>query len=263
MKGVIYYYSSTGNTKIACEYIAKSMKNITFDLIKISKNTELKLSEYDLVGFATSTDFFGPPQLVKTFLDKITIQQNKPAFVLNTYGLFSGKTLKILKDWVNVKGFKVIAGYSLQMPENFPPFIVKGITSKNTPKQKSLRNFDKFITELDRLVDASSLEDFKNAAIKIGFINSLFPVQSRNAAKKDMGEKYVDISLCNECGICKNVCPYEAIQLNPKPVFDMDECYGCWSCFNHCPNKAIYTNKIRGKGQYVQPIEALKEKLSN
>jgi len=62
-----------------------------------------------------------------------------------------------------------------------------------------------------------------------------------------MGEKFIEETLCNECGICKKLCPNGAIELNPKPVFDMDRCYGCWACYNHCPEKAIYTKKVKGK----------------
>lgn len=261
MKGVIYYYSATGNTKLACEYIAANIKSISFDLVNIAIDSDINISFYDVVGFAASTDFWGPPYLVKTFIDNLPKQNNKLAFVFNTYGLFSGKTLEILKEWVNTKGFKVIAGYSLQMPENFPPLIVKGITSKNAPKQKDLRNFNNFIAGFDRLLVSSSIDELKEAKLKIGLINSLFPPRPRTTAKHDMGEKFVDFSLCSECGICENICPYGAIQLNPKPVFNMDKCYGCWSCFNHCPNKAIYTRSIRGKGHYPKPLELLNEKL--
>jgi heterodisulfide reductase subunit A-like polyferredoxin len=77
-----------------------------------------------------------------------------------------------------------------------------------------------------------------------------------------MGIKYVDAELCKECHTCEKLCPYRAIKLDPKPVFDMGKCYGCWSCFNHCPNKAIYTKKFRGRGHYPKPIDSLKQKLA-
>lgn len=77
-----------------------------------------------------------------------------------------------------------------------------------------------------------------------------------------MGEKYVVEEFCTECGVCEKGCPYGAIWLDPKPVFNMDRCHGCWSCYNHCPERAIYTKKYRGAGHYPRPSDLLREKLS-
>lgn len=261
MKGIICYYSSTGNTELACRYIANHSKGITFDLFNIAKDNSPSLESYDVIGFAAPTDFWGPPYLVQRFIDQIPDQKGKPAFVMNTYGLFSGKTLSILQEWVSAKGFKVVAGHSLQMPENYPPLVVRGIRSINAPKKKAINRFSNFVLELNRLLKSGQIEELAEARLKRGFMGSVLKAQPRTKAKDDMGNKYIDESLCVECGICKNVCPNGAIELKPKPVFNMEKCYGCWSCYNHCPNQAIYTRKIHGKGQYTGPTEALKEKL--
>jgi len=76
-----------------------------------------------------------------------------------------------------------------------------------------------------------------------------------------MGERFVDETACTECGTCRDRCPYGAITLSPKPVFDQDRCFGCWACYNHCPTKAIYTQKIRQVPPYREPSQALRQKL--
>ena len=73
--------------------------------------------------------------------------------------------------------------------------------------------------------------------------------------------KFVDESLCTECGICEKGCPYNAIILAPKPQFDMDKCYGCWRCYNKCPELAIYTKKFRGVGHYPKANDQFVTKL--
>jgi ferredoxin len=77
-----------------------------------------------------------------------------------------------------------------------------------------------------------------------------------------MSGKFVDESLCIECGVCEKRCPYGAIELAPKPVFDENKCNACWACYNHCPKQAIYTRRYRGVGHYPKPIDQLKEKLA-
>jgi ferredoxin/flavodoxin len=262
MKGIIFYYSNSGNTKLACEYIVKNIKNAEIGLFDMVKDDIPGLNNYNIVGFATFADFLGPSKLVQTFIEKLPRQDNKFAFVFNTYGFISGKTLKILDKWVTAKGFKVILGYSLHTPESHPLMIAKGRGNEQAPNEKEMNKFNSFISELDKslfLLDKGKEIQKKN--ISIGLLNSLLPMWSRDKARKYMGEKYIDEALCTECGTCEKICPYEAIKLNPKPIFDMNKCYGCWACYNHCPNKAIYTKKYRGIGHYPEPNSQLREKL--
>ena len=77
----------------------------------------------------------------------------------------------------------------------------------------------------------------------------------------DFGMQDVNDSLCIECGTCEKICPYGAITMDPKPVFDHDICNGCWACYNHCNQKAIFTEKLSGEFQYPKPEKQLVDKL--
>ena len=57
MKGIILYYSGSGNTRLACQYIAKNITGMEFDLFNVVKETNPEFKLYGLVGFATFTDF--------------------------------------------------------------------------------------------------------------------------------------------------------------------------------------------------------------
>jgi len=50
-------------------------------------------------------------------------------------------------------------------------------------------------------------------------------------------------SLCSGCGVCKLVCPYEAISYDEKGLVKIDElvCRGCGLCGSSCPTQAIET----------------------
>jgi ferredoxin len=255
MKAGIFYYSSTGNTQLACQYFAQRIRNVEFDLGNIINRNGANLTGYDVVGFATATQHMGVPYLLADFINGLSQQQNKPAFVFNTYGAMSGRTLKNLAKLVTDRGFNVIAGHSLLAPENYPPFILKGWANENAPNEEELAKFQQFITTLEqRLETVRTGQSVASAKIKIGFFNSLMRPASPAKSRRKMGDLFLDEAACTECGTCADGCPYEAIDLNPKPVFNLNRCHGCWTCFNHCPEQAIYTQKIRGQGQYSCPL---------
>ncbi|MHA1401590.1 MAG: EFR1 family ferrodoxin [Candidatus Heimdallarchaeaceae archaeon] len=262
MKGIVCYYSNTGNTKLACHYLANKIKNANFDLFNIAEDGIPELDKYNVIGFATYAEFWGPPYLFQEFIERLPEQHSKPAFIFNTYGCISGKTLRMLKTWVSTKGFSVIAGHSLHTPENYPPMIAAGRGYEQAPNEKEIAKFNTFISILDRNLHLLQQgKTIKKSRIKIGLLNSFLLPFSRTKARKAMGAKFVDDTLCTECGICEKVCPHGAIHLDPKPIFNMNKCYGCWSCYNRCPTKAIYTKKYRGVGHYPAPNTQLKEKL--
>ena len=264
MKGAIFYYSGSGNTRLACRYLAANVPAVDFDLIDITQETDVDLTPYDVVGFAAWTDFFGPSQLFKDFVADLPAQQDKLAFVFNTYGAMTGKTLRSMAQLVEKRGFRVIGGYSLQTPESYPKNIARGMAFTDAPDAEALGEFDAFIASLDRRLDRAHESGTVEAQrVRIGLLNTLMPRFPRTKAKNDMGPKYVDEAKCTECGICEQLCPYDAIELAPKPIFDEDACYGCWRCYNHCPEQAIYTDDLKGdEAQYPRPNDQLKKKLN-
>jgi ferredoxin len=266
MKGLICYFSTTGNTKLACDYIVRKIPWVPFDFVNIARQELPDLESYDVVGFAAFTDFLGLPRLMIDYIHRIPMQHQKPAFVFNTYGNVSGRTLKDLAGLASRRGFRIITGHSLQTPENYPPLIAGGLANTQFPNEKQFIKFHQFIIRLDQALAAidegrAQLRPAPRAKIRIGFFNRLIPPISRKLSRKMMGCKWVAPALCTHCGICKRLCPYQAISLNPGPVFNEERCYGCWSCYNHCPTKAIYTKKLKNTGHYPKPPEILKEKF--
>ncbi len=263
MKGIICYYSGSGNTKLACRYIQDKLHDTELILHNIVKDGIPDLDQYGLVAFATFTDFLGPPFLMQQFIEKLPEQDHKPSFVLNTYGYISGKTLSALSKWATARGFNVFMGHSLHTPENYPPMILKGKAFIDDPDKKELEEFESFIKRLRTQVRLRVWEGKPpvREKIKVGAIGMVIPMFSRTKARKDMGKKFVKQDLCTECGVCRDGCPHGAIILDPKPVFDQKRCYGCWHCFHHCPEKAIYTYAVGEKGHYPRPNKKLRRKL--
>ena len=71
----------------------------------------------------------------------------------------------------------------------------------------------------------------------------------------------IDTELCNFCGICAKVCPYNAIlapdrKISKAPVIIQAACAGCGACAAECPQDAILMRHFRDE-QIMAQIEAI------
>jgi ferredoxin len=51
------------------------------------------------------------------------------------------------------------------------------------------------------------------------------------------------VATCNQCGICAQVCPSEAIEMKEGAYrIDAEKCIQCWVCVEECPQEAMFTH---------------------
>lgn len=265
MKALIFIYTNTKNTLFACQYLSKQISECEWDFYDIKKNKDHKISEinfnnYDLFGFACYTDAWDVPKFMKDFINKLPIMKDKHAFVFNTFGATSGKTLINLAKRVKEKGLNVINGFSLHCPENYPPMIAMGMGNASAPSLKEKNNFFKFIEKLRKnIILIKQHQELKIQKINIG-LWKYSPQYPHSLIDLLMGRKKVDQKKCKKCGLCCRSCPVNAIKLDPYPVFDDQICLKCWACYNLCPQQAIYTTTFK-KARYPKPNKEFQEKF--
>jgi len=256
----LFYYSATGNTRLICEHIGSKIPEM--ELFDISKKPSFRIEEFGIIGVAIPVFYLSIPPIVSSFLDSLKIVNNKPAFLLTTYGMMPGKSLKILGNGLRKKGFQIFNLLALRMPESFPPFIAKGWTDVNAPNQKEIQLSNDYIESLKRTIkQVESGNKIKTKKITIGFFNAIMPVPSNKNNLEKLGAFIVDEQICVSCGKCQEACVYQAIIFNGRPSFDKAKCYACFACFNKCPQKAISTTKISSSAQYHKPANNLVEKF--
>ncbi len=49
----------------------------------------------------------------------------------------------------------------------------------------------------------------------------------------------IDEDACTGCGICVDVCPVDALELNDVVVVDEGDCIECGACVPECPVDAL------------------------
>lgn len=262
MRGLIFYFSGTGNTKLSVHYIGAKVNNIKFDFHDMNNLSIPDLNQYDILGFATYTQLFSAPEYVENFIKMIAKVKNKYVFVFNTYGLINGNTLSDLGEWIKNEGNKLIEGFSLHTPESSPVMIGYKITSENSPNEKELRNFNEFISDLDiKAREISEGKEIKEISIKKKRVYTIVKKLLSGNSLSSIGEKYVDKDKCVGCKLCQKKCPYNGIYFQNKyPKFDEIKCQSCFICYNKCPTKAIYSDKHKSI-RYKKPNDKLVKKL--
>jgi ferredoxin len=220
--------------------------------------------DHTFIGFASYTDYQAPPRFFMETISKFPLVNGKESFLLATYAGMVGKTLKGMKNIVEERGYRVITGHALPMPENYSPQRKRGFKVDGNPKEKDMESFQQFIRELGDLIVTRELKGHvEPKELRIGLLNSLIPMKVRTDGLKGMGRKKVDLSLCTKCGICFNNCAYKAIKLQPGPAFDETKCHACFACYNLCPVGAITSEKLDSADhQYHGPPEDLKKRMS-
>ena len=249
---MIIYFSATGN----CKYVAQRISEEIGDrLISISdrmksSDFELNLDENESIGFVTPTYFWGLPQIVTDFIEKLQIDKNASRYVYHvlTFGTTTGAAHKYMKNLLFKKGLTLQGKFAVRMVDTWTPMFDLSDSAENIEITKAA----------DKLIDAVISKVKKK---RIGNFN-------RNKgplfiAKAVQGEYQINRSTsnftlldsCIGCGICENQCPVNAVKVvNGKAKWVKDKCEICLGCLHKCPEFAIqYRNKTQNHGQFVNP----------
>jgi ferredoxin len=64
-------------------------------------------------------------------------------------------------------------------------------------------------------------------------------------------------ALCEGCGTCEEICPFQAIHLtDTRAVLEWQACMGCGICVDHCPEGAIQLEYDPQKGEPLDLFSA-------
>ena len=199
----VVYFSCTGQSKAAAEYLANRLEYPLYDLCECREREFLDL----VLVFPVHCQ--GIPAPVRGFLESSEIKNLAAAALFG--GICHGHVLNEIQkkyDAHFVAAAYLPAGHS---------YLKDGISA-------DLASLDPLIAEIRQRAVKVVPRSGKNV------FSAFFP-----ALRSRIGVKMIRTEACDGCGICEKVCPYGAI----RNGITNRRCVRCLKCASNCPAGAL------------------------
>jgi len=234
----IISFSPTGTTKKVLNAIADGMnfqQTTQIDLIKKNNIKKQNFTDEDWVIIGVPVYSSRIPETVINRLQKFRANKTN-AVVVVVYGNRQyGDALLELKNLVVELGFfpkaaAAFIGLHSFSSENYPIAVGR-------PDSEDLQIAKNFGKQVIR----------KQGEYKEIEVPGNFPYRERS--KKLIVKPNINLTLCNQCGLCQEVCPVDAISISKNEIETNEQlCIYCNACVRVCPQNAriIDDEKIIG-----------------
>lgn len=250
----LFWFSGTGNAGRVCDWFSETAKQYGVVAHKINLGTTNRkvkpmIKVDTLIGFISPTHGFNfPPLMIKYILRFPKSPGNCHVFLVNTRGgtmLYkwflpgaSGIALLLAALLLLFKGYKVVGMRSIDLPSNWislhPCLRQKAIVKLHKRCKAKTEQFAQKIVSGKKgyraLLDLPI--DLLLTPIAIGYylLGRFF-----------LAKTFLSTQACDNCGLCYQNCPVNAIkQIHGRPFWTV-KCESCMQCMNKCPKKAIET----------------------
>lgn len=271
MRKEIYYFSGSGNSlcvarDIACK-IGAELKPVAALAGKTAIDTDA-----DIIGFVFPSYDFKPPKLIGDFLKKFEKLNSKYIFAVCTFGIAPSKIIMAFDSMVESAGGKLSSGFVVKMPHN-------GIGSAlvtRAQKEIMFKNWRAKLETVSRHILEEKKGVFEKSGTLPGLMSSgyffkmlpvLFKLFAHVIRKGWKSLAFVPDLNCDGCGICKQVCPLNNIEIiDNRPSWSLN-CAGCFACYHWCPKNAVRPGNLNlNLMQYHHPeisiSDMMKQKAS-
>ena len=284
MSTEIYYFSGTGNSLAVARDIAEKTNGKLISIASIVDEESIR-TDADVIGIVFPTyyePYGGVPLIVRKFVRKLENIGSKYIFAICTYGSASVAALKYLDKIFKMRGGKLAAGFTVNMPNN-----MAGSKINNTPKQqKMFRVWKENIKLIYEHVYTRKEGKFDTPNVLVGkayiLIKLLFtpliflfkPLTLKHLKKYSnsshlsyeellpfMDKSFHTDEKCVGCGNCSKICPVKNIKMVDNRPSWQHHCEFCLACFHWCPEEAITSSELTNTIRYHHPDVKISDML--
>ena len=242
---MILYFTGTGNSQYAAEYIAAALYEEAVSINELMKKGEYPVFHSEKPYLVAAPVYaWRLPHVVEDFLRKCSFEGCREMGFLLTCGSSIGNAGAYAEKLCGELGLKYRGMADVVMPENF-------ITMFKAPSEKDealimekARRRLKSVAEM-MILGKDLTQKGPKLRVLSTVVNPLFYKLFVTAGP------FRTVDSCNGCGLCAKLCPLNNIRLEDgQPVWGKN-CTQCMACICGCPKEAIeYGNKAKGKRRY-------------
>jgi Pyruvate/2-oxoacid:ferredoxin oxidoreductase delta subunit len=261
-EAVFFVMSGTGNTYRVSRWIEEIVirHQVKAKVVMIEDadlNHDFSQSPDFLVRLIFPTHGFMPPWSMIKFLFRIPRRRNTPAMCVATRGALKVGPLQIpgasgfatffAAILMLLKGYRVKAIFSLDMPSNFINFHW-GLHPKNIDKISN-KTQSRLKLLIPRIVNGQRIWFTRNNlwemlwCIFLFWLVPILPIAYLIIARMFMAKVMFSNNKCVGCGMCARFCPNNAILMKDtgakqRPYWTY-HCENCLRCMGYCKKKAV------------------------
>jgi len=248
----VYYFSGTGNSLHVAKELQKRIPETKLVPIISLVNKETVTTNGTTVGFVFPHYSSSLPKIVHTFIEKLSLGSATYLFAIVTRGRTGTMAFNEIDKILRNKGRRLDSFFAITMPSGSDP-LLKGYASRIT--EERIRRLESEmlarLTSIQRIIvdqEISREKDTGDGTPSPTFLVPFLPLISAMSPLLVRFGKLVETTFdfyydekCTGCGLCKNVCPAEKVQMTDgKPIWqEAVKCHGCFACFNYCPLESI------------------------
>jgi len=261
-EAVFYVMSGTGNTYRVSRWIEEIVNRhkVKAKVVMIEDadfNNDFNRSPDFLVGLLFPTHGFMPPWSMIKFLFKMPKRTNVSVMCVATRGALKIGSLQIpgaagfatffAAIMMFIKGYRVKAIFSLDMPSNFINFHW-GLHPKNVDKisNKAQSRLKLLIPRIlnDQIILFTRNNLWESLwCVLLFWLFPIYPIIYLIIARMFMAKVMFSNNLCVGCGMCARFCPNNAILMKnigtKKRPYWTYHCENCLRCMGYCRKKAV------------------------